>query len=223
MHFGIVADDHPHEHRVPLAPYGVEELVSHGHQVTIERGAGNRAQFSDEDYEKKGATIAFGREEAWLRPDMLLRVRPPDVEEVAMMRRGQVFGGYAEWPFIPAATREAYVTQGISVLAFEEVIDKNDRWPLLAPLSIICGRMLPQIAARYLETFEGGRGKLLMGAAGVAPCNVAIIGAGLLGTTAAKMFQALGARVTLLDADHAKLEFIEQNFDGHITTLSASP
>jgi alanine dehydrogenase len=223
MHFGIVADAHPHEHRVPIAPYGVEELITNGHTVTIERGAGSRAQFTDADYENKGANIAFSKEEAWMRPDMLLRIRPPSSDEIQMMHEGQLFGAYVEWPFIPQMTQKKICDAGISLLAFEEVFDQRDRWPLLAPLSIICGRMLPQIAARLLETFEGGRGKLLMGAPGVAPCNVAIIGGGLLGTTAARMFQTLGARVTLLDQDHARLEYIEQTFDGHITTLSASP
>lgn len=223
MHFGIISDAHPHEHRVPIAPYGVEELIANGHTVTIERGAGSRAQFSDADYENKGANIAFSKEEAWMRPDMLLRIRPPSGDEIGLMHAGQMFGAYMEWPFLPQMTQKAYCDKGISLLAFEEVTDERGRWPLLAPLSIICGRMLPQIAARLLETFEGGRGKLLMGAPGVAPCNVAIIGGGLLGTTAARMFQALGARVTLLDQDHARLEHIELTFDGHITTLSASP
>jgi alanine dehydrogenase len=134
-----------------------------------------------------------------------------------------VFGAYVELPFIPRRTREAYGESGVSLLAFEEMVDESGRWPLLAPLSIICGRMLPQIAARYLETFEGGRGKLIMGALGVAPCNVAIVGAGTLGTTATNMFQAMGARVAVLDRNMAQLERLERNAVGHLTTLAASP
>ena len=77
MHFGIVADKDPLEHRVPISPYGVEELVAQGHEVTIERGAGAKANFSEENYTNKGATVSFSTEEAWMRPEMLLRVRPP--------------------------------------------------------------------------------------------------------------------------------------------------
>jgi alanine dehydrogenase len=223
MHFGIVAESSPLELRVPLEPYGVQELVSAGHTVSVERGAGSPAQFSDEAYEKCGAKIAFSADEAWIRPDVLLRFHPPSAEEVVRMREGQVFATYVELPFIPHPTVQAYADAKISLLAFEEVIDDRGRWPLLAPLSIICGRMLPQIAARYLETFEGGRGKLIMGAPGVAPCNVTIIGAGLVGSTASQMFQALGARVTVLDHDHSQIERIERMRVGHLATLSASP
>ena len=223
MHFGIIADRNPQEHRVVLSPYGVEELVACGHEVTVEQGAGGRARFSDADYQRFGATIAYSRDEAWLRPDMLLRVRPPELDEVELMRDGQVFGGYLELPLIPKPLREAYKTRKLTMLAFEEMIDEGGRWPLLAPLSMIAGRMLPQIAARYLETFEGGRGKLICGVPGVAPCNIAIIGAGMLGSTATQMFQLMGARVTVLDHDHRQLERLVSNTIGHLTTLSASP
>jgi alanine dehydrogenase len=124
---------------------------------------------------------------------------------------------------IPRPVREAYTKQKLTILALEEMMDDSDRWPLLAPLSMIAGRMLPQIAARYLETFEGGRGKLLMGVPGVAPCNVAIIGAGMLGRTAAQMFQLQGARVTVLDRAIRRLERLSNMITGHISALSASP
>jgi len=223
MHFGVVAETSPLEHRVPLSPYGVEELTARGHTVTVERGAGVRAHFTDQDYQRCGAKIAFSTDEAWIRPDVLLRFRPPSVPETERMHEGQVFASYVELPFIPRQTLQAYSAAKISLLAFEEVMDDRGRWPLLAPLSIICGRLIPQIAARYLETYEGGRGKLIMGAPGVAPCNVAIVGAGLVGSTAAQMLQMLGARVTVLDHDHAHLERLERTRQGHLATLSAGP
>ncbi|MBN2081180.1 alanine dehydrogenase [bacterium] len=223
MHFGIVADQNPLEHRVVLSPYGVEELVARGHQVTVEKGAGERARFSDADYQRCGATTAYSREEAWIRPDILLRLKPPVPEEVELMRDGQIFAGYIELPQITRQLREKYTKHNLTILALEEMLDERGRWPLLAPLSMICGRMLPQIAARYLETFEGGRGKLIMGVPGVAPCNISIIGAGLLGTTATQLFQAMGARVTILDRDHHQLERLASMSTGHLATLSASP
>lgn len=223
MHFGIVANRHADEHRVIIAPYEVEELVCHGHQVTVQQGVGERAMFSDQDFEQAGAQIAYSEEEAWLRPDILLRFRPPEIAELELMRTGQIFGGYIEMPFIPESTRKAYVQKGLSLLALEEMIDDVGRWPLLAPLSMICGRMLPQIAARCLETDEGGRGKLIMGVPGVSPCNISIVGAGLLGATAIQMFQVMGARVTVLDRDHRKLETLVHHTTGYLTTLSASP
>lgn len=167
MHFGIIANKNAGEHRVILAPYEVEELVAHGHQVTVDKGVGERARFTDHDYELAGATIAYSREEAWMRPDMLLRICAPLMDELELMRPGQMFGAYIEMPFIPQATRQAYTAKGVTLLALEEMLDETGRWPLLAPLSMICGRMLPQIAARYLETSEGGRGKLIMGVPGV--------------------------------------------------------
>jgi len=223
MHFGIVADHHPLEYRVPVTPYGVEELVIHGHEVTIEQGIGVRAQFSDEDYVRRGARIAFSSEEAWLRPDIVLRFRPPSEKEAVHLRPGQIVAGFVELPFLTKAAQQAYARAGITLWALEEMVDERGRWPLLSPLSMICGRMLPQIAARFLETFQGGRGKLLMGAPGVAPCNVSIVGGGTLGTMAARMFQQIGARVTVVDSDHAALERIESEIDGTITTLSATP
>jgi alanine dehydrogenase len=221
MHFGMVIDRNPLEHRVPLSPYGVQELTTHGHKVTVERGTGALARFTDEDYLDSGAEIIYNTEEAWMRPDVLVRIKPPAEQEIGMMRSGQVFMSYVELPFLPAGTRKAYTENSVSLLAFEEMRDQLGRWPMLAPLSMICGRMIPQIAARYLETFEGGRGKLLYGATGVAPCNVAVIGAGTLGLTACQMFQALGTRVTVLDTNMDALEHIERDFFGHgfVTTL----
>lgn len=223
MHFGIITDHNPNEHRVVLSPYAVEELIGAGHQVTIEKGAGERARFSDANYERYGATIAYSQEEAWMRPDMVLRFRPPKLEETELMREGQTFAGYVELPLITRATREAYSRKKLNMLALEEMVDDHERWPLLAPLSMIAGRMLPQIAARYLETFEGGRGKLLMGVPGVAPCEICVIGAGTLGTTATLMFQRMGARVTALDHSHHQLEKLERVSHGALATLSASP
>ena len=221
MHFGLVADQNPLEHRVPLSPYGVQELVANGHKVTVERGSGALARFSDEDYLSAGAEIVYNTEEAWLRPDVLVRVKPPTEDEAGLIRESQVFMSYVELPFLPTATREAYSANSVSLLALEEMRDQFGRWPMLAPLSMICGRMIPQVAARYLETFEGGRGKLLYGATGVAPCNVAVIGAGTLGLTACQMFQALGTRVTVLDTDMDALDRIERDFFSHgfVTTL----
>ena len=91
MHFGIIADPNLNEHRVILAPYGVEEIVANGHKVTVESGAGERTQFSDKDYADSGAEIVYSREEAWMRPEMLLRFRPPGREELSLIRKGQVF------------------------------------------------------------------------------------------------------------------------------------
>jgi len=223
MHFGIVANKKADEHRVILAPYEVEELVSRGHQVTIEKGVGERARFTDNDYENGGAKIAYSKDEAWMRPDLIIRICPPSIDELELMREGQIFAGYVEMPFIPQSTRKAYSEKKITLLALEEMTDDGGAWPILAPLSMICGMMLPQVAARYLETSEGGRGKLIMGVPGVAPCNISIIGAGLLGTTATQIFQLMGARVTVLDRDLRKLEMLSRNTVGFLTTLSANP
>ncbi len=224
MHFGLVCDKNPLEHRVPLSPYGVQELCIHGHRVTVERGAGALARFSDEDYQAGGAEIIYNTEEAWLRPDVLVRMKPPTIAELNRTREGQIFFAYVELPSLPIETRQAYAANSASLLALEEMRDELGRWPMLSPLSMICGRMIPQIAARYLETFPGGRGKLLYGATGVAPCNVAVIGAGTLGLTACQMFQALGTRVTVLDTDLDALERVERDFFSHgfITTLASN-
>ena len=224
MHFGLISDKNPLEHRVPLSPYGVQELCKHGHKVTVERGAGALARFSDEDYQASGAEIIYNTEEAWLRPDVLVRMKPPTMAETSLTRAGQVFVAYIELPTLHSATRKAYEANSSSLLALEEMRDEFGRWPMLAPLSMICGRMIPQIAARYLETFEGGRGKLLYGATGVAPCNVAVLGAGTLGLTACQMFQALGTRVTVLDTDMDALDRVERDFFSHgfVTTLASN-
>jgi alanine dehydrogenase len=223
MIFGIINDPNTLEHRVILAPYGVEELVAFGHEVIVESGAGTRAHFSDEDYRAGGARIVTDRKVAWQEPDVLLRFQQPSVAEFSQLRRGQLVCCYPEAQFLDEQHRNLYREYEISLLALEEMIDQYGGWPMLSPLSLICGRMLPQTAARFLESFEGGRGKLIMGVPGVAPCNVAIIGAGTLGATASHMFQLLGARVTVLDKDHRVLERLASETNCHIATLSASP
>lgn len=221
MNICVPKETRPFEYRVGLPPAGAELFIKHGHTVYVESRAGEGAGFDDEDYSRSGATIVYSREEAFGRGDLVLKFTRPLKEELDLMREGQSIAGFLHL----AAARQDKIDQllkkGITTIAYEQVVEADGYRPILAPLSQIGGRMVVQIAAKLLQNDHGGRGILLGGVAGIPSAEVVIIGAGVVGATAAMTFAATGSQVTLLDIDLQRLQEVQfQSIFPFVTMLS---
>ena len=161
------------ERRVPLTPQGVRELVASGHRVYVERGAGEGAGFPDEAYEEAGARLV-GREEAFGRPQVVLKVARPTLEEVGLMRKNAVLMAFLHLAVAESPLVEAMAQKGLTAIGYE-LVGEEGRRPVLKAMSEIAGRMAPQLAGRLLEAPQGP-GILLSGLVGIPPADVVVLG-----------------------------------------------
>ncbi len=223
MDIGIPKERRPFEYRVGLPPAGVNLFTKQGHTVYVETGSGEGAGFSDYDYTQAGAMIVYSMEEVFGRADLVLKFARPLLDEIERMRPGTALAGFLHL----AAAREEKITRllekKITAIAYEQIEEPDGYKPVLAPLSQIGGRMCVQVAARLMQNDHGGRGILLGGVAGVPPAEVVIIGAGIVGSTAADSFSRLGAHVTLLDIDLRRLQAVQERLPNHVITMLATP
>ena len=181
MLVGVPKEIKNQESRVGLTLASVKELVLRGHQVLVQKSAGAAIGLSDAMYEGAGATIVEAAAEIFARAEMIVKVKEPQPEECAMLRKGQILYTYLHLAPDPEQTK-ALVESGAVCIAYETITGANGGLPLLAPMSEVAGRMSIQAGAAHLEKSKGGMGLLLGGVPGVAPGHIAIIGAGVVGT-----------------------------------------
>src|SRR5207237_2371927 len=202
-------------------PVGVEELTRLGHQVLIQKGAGQGSGISDEQYAQYGAEIVPAAEDVWRGADLIVKVKEPLPVEWPLMRPGQVVFTYFHFAADEKLTR-AVMASGVTAVAYETIRDSKGTLPLLTPMSEVAGRMSIQEGAKYLERPFDGRGILLGGVPGVLPANVVIIGGGVVGANAAKVAAGLGANVTILDVNLDRLRYLDDVMPRNVTTLSSN-
>src|SRR6476661_7275634 len=218
MRIGVPREVKNHEYRVALTPSGARELVRSGHDVLIERGAGLGSSITDADFEAVGARIVPTADEVWAAADLLLKVKEPIAQEYHRLRRDQVLFTYLHLAASRPCT-EALLESGTTAIAYETVRLPDGTLPLLAPMSEVAGRLAPQAGAGALLAAAGGRGVLLGGVPGVRPGKVVVIGAGVSGQNAVAMAVGLGADVTVLDLDVAKLRHLDDRYAGRVRTV----
>ena len=219
MRVGVPKEIKDHEYRVGLVPSSVAELVHHGHDVLIERGAGLGAGLEDELYIAAGARIAADAEAVFADAELIVKVKEPLPIERARLRRGQILFTYLHLAPDPEQTR-TLLASGVTAIAYETVTSPSGGLPLLTPMSEIAGRLAPQVGARYLERTEGGRGVLLGGVPGVPPAEVVVLGGGVSGTHAATIALGMGATVFVVDRSGEALRRIAAQFPGLRTIFS---
>ncbi|MGQ9682295.1 MAG: alanine dehydrogenase [Anaerolineae bacterium] len=222
MIIGIPKEVKDNEYRVALTPGGVESLAQAGHRVLVEQGAGVGSGFADEEYLRSGAVLLPQAAEVWGQADMVLKVKEPLCQEYEYLRAGLLLFTYLHL----AATKELtqiLLAQGVTAIGYETVQRADGSLPLLTPMSQIAGRMAVQVAARYLERPEGGRGKLLGGVPGVRPADMVVLGGGTVGTNAAQIALGMGAHVIVIDANVDRLRYLSEMLHGNLTTLSSNP
>jgi alanine dehydrogenase len=218
MVIGIPKEIKAQENRVGCTPSAAERFTAAGHTVWVEQGAGAGSGFSDADYTSAGASIAGTAGEVYAKADMIYKVKEPLEPEFKLLREGQVVFAYLHLAPDPKQTK-ALMERKVSAVAFETVQLNNGSLPLLTPMSEVAGRLAPQIGASLLQKINNGSGILLGGVPGVAPGHVVIIGAGIVGTGAARIAAGMGARVTVLDVSVERLARIEELLAGQVETL----
>jgi alanine dehydrogenase len=219
MIVGVPAEVKEGETRVALTPDGVLELVAHGHEVRVERGAGEGSAIPDEEFETAGATIVSAGD-AWTA-DLVVKVKEPAPSEFGFLRDGLVLFTYLHLAAYPKVA-DALLASRTTAVAYETVQLADGSLPLLAPMSEVAGRMATQVGAFYLQRDNGGRGVLLGGAPGVRPARVVVIGAGNVGWNSAWIAQGMEAEVWLLDKNLDRLRFVDQIHKGRIMTLASN-
>ncbi|MHA6794417.1 alanine dehydrogenase [Pseudonocardia bannensis] len=221
MRIGVPREVKNHEYRVALTPAGAHELTTAGHQVLIERGAGEGSSITDDEFVAAGATIASTADEVWAESELVLKVKEPVESEYHRLRRDQVLFTYLHLAASRACT-EALLAAGTTSIAYETVQLPDGSLPLLAPMSEVAGRLAPQAGAAHLMRAAGGRGVLLGGVPGVKPADVVILGGGVSGQNAAAVAVGMGADVTVLDLSLPKLREVDARFGGRVRTLASS-
>ncbi|TYB96071.1 MAG: alanine dehydrogenase [Kosmotoga sp.] len=221
MKVGCVKEIKSHEYRVGLTPACVEAYIRHGHDVFIENSAGINAGYSDEEYKAAGAFIVDDKREIFDKCEMIIKVKEPLRQEYGLLHTGQILFTFLHLASNKELTQEL-LRSGIKGVAYETIETANGQLPLLKPMSEIAGRLSIQEGAKFLEKPFGGRGVLLGGVPGVEKGKVAVLGAGVVGTNAVKMAYGLGAKVSVLDVNINRLEYLDDIFGGRIETLYSS-
>lgn len=221
MLIGVPREIKTHEYRVGLTPSSVREAVAHGHQVLVERGAGDGIGAGDAEYVAAGAELVDSAEEVFERAELLVKVKEPQPAERKQLRSGQILFTYLHLAPDPEQCRDL-VASGAVCIAYETVTQPGGGLPLLAPMSEVAGRMAIQVGAHFLEKHQGGRGILLGGVLGIAPAKVVILGAGMVGTNATQMAVGNHARVVLIDSSIDALRRIDAMFGSRVETLHSN-
>jgi alanine dehydrogenase len=222
MRVGVPKEIKADEYRVGLMPVGAASLVRAGHEVVVQSQAGVASGFADEDYRKAGATIVASAGEVFGAAQMIVKVKEPQAEEIGQFRPGQVVFCYFHFA-AGAELTKACLESRIIAVAYETITDRAGRLPCLTPMSEIAGKMSIQEGAKYLEKPMMGRGILLGGVPGVAPANVVILGAGVVGTNAAKVAAGLGADVSLMDVNLERLRYLADVMPANVSTIYSDP
>ena len=226
MIVGVPAEVKKDESRVGLLPVGVELLTRDGHTVVVQRNAGVGAGYTDEQYIASGATIVPDAAGVWGKAELVVKVKEPQPQEIALMRHGQMVFTYYHF----AADREMTVgcmQKGVTAIVYETLEQPGrggrPELPLLTPMSEVAGKMSVQEGAKFLEAPEGGRGILLGGIPGVSPAKVVVLGGGVVGTCAARMAAGLGANVIIMDVNLDRLRYLDEVMPANIRTVYSEP
>jgi alanine dehydrogenase len=222
MEIAIPRAHTPDEHRVAITPAGARTLTHAGHVVFVEEGAGAAAGFSDDAYSEAGARLVFGPLEIYARGQILATIDGLPDTAPPTMRPGQIVCGFLHLGIRTRRAVQSIAAARLSTVSYELIQTNDGALPVLMPMSEICGRLLPQIAGHLLETPSGGRGTLLAPVPGVPSAEVVILGAGVVGSSAAAALSAWGVQTTVLDRDIERLRHLAHHGAGAITTRLAT-
>lgn len=218
MRVGCTKEIKNNEFRVGMTPENVKSYVNAGHEVYIEKGAGEGSGFTDEEYTANGAGILETAKEVWDISEMMIKVKEPLEEEYKYFHKDLILYTYLHLAADRPLT-DALLESGVKGVAYETLIEKNRTLPLLAPMSQIAGRLSVQEGAKYLEKRFGGSGVLLSGVPGTPKAKVVILGGGNVGTNACKLAVGMGADVTIIDISLDRLAYLDDIFGSRIQTL----
>ena len=221
MKIGIPKELKNHEYRVGMTPAGCRALVEAGHDVLVETMAGVGSGFDDQEFVEAGAGIGADADEVWSLSDMIIKVKEPIEPEYDRMREGQLLYTYLHLAPLPRLT-EVLCERKVTGVAYETITDDRGGLPLLAPMSEVAGRMSVMVGSNYMQKAHGGCGVLISGVPGVPPAEVLVIGGGIVGLNAIKIAHGMRARVTVLETNTDRMRFLDDLFNGTVTTMASN-
>ena len=218
MLIGVPKEIKAQEFRVGMTPAGVRELAASGHQVLVQRSAGEGIGLTDALYAAAGATIVDSAEQVFAETDLVVKVKEPQAQECRWLRPGQTLFTYLH---LAADLKQAelLMESGATCIAYETITSPQGGLPLLAPMSLVAGRLSVQAGAHHMEVHRGGNGTLLGGVPGVAPAKVLVLGGGVVGSSALRVALGMGAEVTVIDRSVAKLAELDEQYRGQLRTI----
>jgi alanine dehydrogenase len=222
LYIGIPKEVSFQENRIPLTPLSVALLINNGHEVMLESNAGQAANFTDSNYSEQGAHIVYDTKKLY-EADIIIKIAPPTMEEIEMMKPGQLLISALQLSTLKADCLHALMKKKITALCFEHLEDEGGSLTVVRAMSEIVGATSILIAAEYLSNIFEGKGLMLGGITGVPPTEIVIIGAGTVGEYAARTAISLGAQVKVFDPSIYKLRRLQNNIGTRIFTSVVQP
>ena len=221
MLIGVPKEIKAQEFRVGMTPAGVRELVAAGHRVMVEAGSGEAIGLSDDLYNAAGATIIKTAEEIFGEAEMIVKVKEPQAHECRQLRPHQILFTYLHLAADPQQAA-LLIASGATCIAYETITSARGGLPLLAPMSLVAGRLSVQAGAHHMEIHQGGNGTLLGGVPGVQPGKVLVLGGGVVGSSAIRVALGMGAEVTVVDRSVARLGELDEQYTGRLRTIAST-
>ncbi len=220
MKIGIPKEIKAQEHRVGMTPHNLPELVDAGHEIIVERDAGLGSGFSDEEYVAEGARVVQSHREVFQQADMIVKVKEPLDGEFDLFQPDQILFTYLHLASSESLTRRLLQTKIIGIAY--ETVEEDGRLPLLAPMSVIAGRMAPIMGGYFLAKHAGGMGTFFGGASGIPHSEVVIIGGGVAGLAAAKVASGVGPPVTILEVNSKRITYLEDICPANVAIIMSN-
>ena len=221
MLIGVPKEIKAQEFRVGMTPAGVRELVAAGHRVMVEAGSGEAIGLSDDLYNAAGATIIKTAEEIFGEAEMIVKVKEPQAHECRQLRPHQILFTYLHLAADPQQA-DLLIASGATCIAYETITSARGGLPLLAPMSLVAGRLSVQAGAHHMEIHQGGNGTLLGGVPGVQPGKVLVLGGGVVGSSAIRVALGMGGEVTVVDRSVARLGELDEQYTGRLRTIAST-
>ncbi len=222
LFIGIPKETTLQERRVALVPSAVASLISHGHRVVIESGAGEKSNYSDHDYSEAGADVAHSKEQVF-KSDVLIKIAPPTLKEIDLMRTDQILFSPLHLPIINADFLFRLKQKRVIALALEYIKDEVGSFPVVRIMSEMAGLNAVLTAAELLTNNKGGKGVLLGGISGVPSAKVVILGSGVVAEFATRAALGLGADIRVFDNNISKLMRLQSQVGRQLNTSSFNP
>ncbi len=222
LFIGIPKETSFFENRISLVPDAVALLVSNGHRIVIERGAGEGAHFSDQQYSEAGAIIADDVKEVY-KADIILMVAPPNLKEIDLLKTGQTIISALQLPIQPKNFLQKLIDKKITAIAFDYITDEDGIFPIVRAMSEIAGTTSVLIAAELLNNTNKGKGMMFGGVTGISPTEVVVLGAGTVGEFACRAALGLGANVKVFNNSIYKLRRLQEMVGHRVYTSIIQP
>lgn len=222
LSIGIPKETHLQERRLPLSPDAVQVLVANGHDITVETGAGEGANFADQEFSEAGAKISYNSKEVFSKP-IVLKVSPPSADEIEMLTPGSLLVSTVQINMQTRSYFEKLSEKKITAIGFEFIKDEHGHLPIVRLLSEIAGTTSVLLAGELMTNTNAGNGVLMGGIAGVRPAEVVILGAGTVGEFASKAAMGLGANVRIFDSSLSRLRRIQTDLGVRMSTSMLDP